>query len=144
MPCGKPTTRTTTIDGREIEVELHRSPRRRKTFHTRVDDGRVRLIVPKRTTNAEVENILGKKADWISEALRQPDVRLRDQLRDGGSLPLLGLFYPVVVGRGSMPVAFDGTQFLIHPDTEDPEAAARSSVQGSRTCVLRGATPRMV
>ena len=99
MACGKPIERTASIGGRSIRYELHRSPRRRKNITLAIDDGQMRVLAPDRTPLRQIDEIVQARADWIEQRLAAPPpARLRDQLRPGGSLPLLGQRYPVVNG----------------------------------------------
>ena len=114
MPCGKPTERRASIDGRQITYDLHRSRRRRKSISLVVDDNRLRVLAPSRTTLSQIDEVVRKKADWIAERLDAPPTpRLRDQLRPGGRLPLLGEQLPVRAGAA---------RFQFHDDPSDRSA----------------------
>lgn len=105
MPCGKPTERQTTVGGRQITYELHRSAKRRKTISLKIEGDGLRVLAPSRTSLRHVDEVVQQKADWIAERLAEPPPsRIRDQLKPGGQLPLLGEQIPV--GEGLRPFSY--------------------------------------
>ncbi len=142
MSCGQPIERRAVLAGREFTYELHRSARRRKSISLVVDDDRrLRVLAPKRTPLAQIDAFLQRRADWIREHLTAPPpVRLRDQLRAGGQLPLLG--QPVAVAHHPSRFAYDGQRFLVNPADDnrcrDAEAWLREYARAEFTdCVDR-------
>ena len=123
MSCGHPISRQATVNGISIEYDLHRSPRRRKSISLIVEDGRFRVLAPKRTALKQIHALLEHRSDWIQERLTASDpLRLRDQLKPGGQLPLFGQSMPVEAGSG--PFDFDGRCFQFDPQRGDQAAAA--------------------
>ena len=118
MPCRNPTIQQTTVNGTTIEYDLHRSPRRRTSISLVVEDNRLRVLAPKRTALVQIHDLLEHRADWIHKRLAAPaPPRLRDQLRPGGQLPLLGKQFPVESGARTF--AFEGRRFLVNAELAD-------------------------
>ena len=131
MPCGNPTQRTIVLDGFDGEAvpyELHRSARRRKSISLTLADGQLRLLAPKRTTQTYLDEFLQRRAAWIRTRLHAPPpARLRDQLHDGGALPLLGECYPVETGNaGRRGFVLAADRILIDPALAGEELAVRA------------------
>ena len=121
MPCGRPSRQSATVNGRHITYELHRNARRRKTMTISIEGQQLRVLSPVRTPQQEIDDFIRLRADWIAKRLAvAPPSRLRAELRDGGSLPMLGDRYPVV--DSSVPFDFDGERFLV--DVHRPDCAA--------------------
>lgn len=121
MPCGNPSERQATVNGRRISYDLHRSPRRRKNITISIEDRSLRVMAPVRTPLRQIDELLEDRERWIAERLEAPPpARLRDQLKPGGSLPLLGVRYPVEAGLA--PFQFDGERFRVN--VSKPERAA--------------------
>ena len=98
MP-GMTRPRSITHEGSTIRYTVVRSARRKKTLTITIDpnDG-VRVRVPTRTPNAEIEAIVRKRADWILRKLA--DERADPQPRrfvTGEKLYYLGRELPLVV-----------------------------------------------
>ena len=86
------------IDGQEVPYAVRRSGRRKKTLELTVRDGVVAVAAPRRVSARDVREFVLSKADWIAERLARPaPPRLRDQLREGGVLPWLGVSRAVVI-----------------------------------------------
>ena len=125
MPCGKPSLRQFTLDGRQIEFDQHRTARRRKNLTIDIKDNRLRVLAPKRLSQRLIHQFIENRSDWILQRLdAEPPPRLRSELKTGGTLPLLGRKYPVL--EGTVPFAFDGRQFTFDPGLPDRDAAAES------------------
>ena len=132
MPCGRPSERQATINGRLLSYELHRSPRRRKSISFHVENGQLRVLAPARTTLAQVDELVCARAAWIAERLAAPPPpRLRDQLKPGGSLPILG--EPIPVFGGPRPFHFHddpcsevGPHFSVNPHADGITEAAEA------------------
>ncbi len=121
MPCGRPSKRVATIDGRQITYELHRSPRRRKNVMLSVEGELLRVLSPVRASQRLIDEFIQRRADWITERLAaEHPAGLHTELREGGSLPLLGSRYPVVASL--VPFHFDGERFQVN--VGNPERAA--------------------
>ena len=132
MSCGQPRERSAILNGRPISYELHRSPRRRKSISFRVEDGQLRVLSPARTPLAHVDELVQQRADWIAQRLDAPaPPRLRDQLKPGGSLPLLGEHIPVFHGPHAFkfhdePFSAAGRHFSLNPYAPDIAEAAEA------------------
>ncbi len=121
MPCGNPSERQATVGGRQITVEVHRSAKRRKTLSLKIEGDRLRVLAPSRTPLRHVDEVVQMKANWIAERLAEPPTnRVRDQLKPGGHLPLLGEQIPV--GEGLRPFSYHheplsdaGPSFSVNP-----------------------------
>ena len=121
MPCGRPSERVATIDGRRITYELHRSPRRRKNVTLSVEGELLRVLSPVRASQRLIDEFIQQRADWITKRLAaEHPAGLQAELREGGSLPLLGGRYPIVASH--VPFDFDGQRFQV--DVERPDRAA--------------------
>ncbi len=121
MPCGRPSERQATVNGRRISYELHRSPRRRKNVTISIEGDRVRVLAPARTPQQQIAEFVAQRADWIASHLDSArPIGLRSQLGEGGLLPLLGVRYPVEASLA--PFQFDGERFRV--DVSKPERAA--------------------
>lgn len=121
MPCGRPTLRETTVNGRTISYELHRNPQRRKHLTISVEGERLRVLSPMKTPQRQIDAFIQQRADWIeSRLVMDPPTGLQAELRDGGSLPLLGVEYPVESSLAAFD--FDGRRFRVNEAR--PERAA--------------------
>ena len=124
MPCGKPSERQATVGGLQITYELHRSAKRRKTISLKIEGDRLRVLAPNRTSLKHVDEVVQQKADWIAERLAEPPPsRVRDQLKPGGRLPLLGEQIPVEEGLRPFsfhdhPLSDVGPSFSVGPYSE--------------------------
>ena len=132
MPCGQPRDRNATLNSRPITYELHRSPRRRKSISLRVEAGHLRVLAPARTPLAQIDELIQQRAEWIAQHLEAPPpTRLRDQLKPGGSLPLLGEPIPVVDGPHPFlfhddPFSDFGPHFSVNPYADGIAEAAEA------------------
>ncbi len=84
--------RSITHEGSTIRYTVVRSARRRKTLTITIDPGNgVRVLVPARTPNAEIEAIVRKRAGWILRKLAEerPEPQ-RKPLETGDTLHYLG------------------------------------------------------
>lgn len=65
-------------------------------------DGVVAVAAPRRVSGGDIREFVLSKADWIAERLARPaPPTLRDQLREGGALPWLGVSRGVVIDPGA-------------------------------------------
>ena len=86
-------------EGSTIRYTVVRSSRRKKTLTITIDPGNgVRVLVPSRTPNAEIEAIVRKRAGWILRKLTEerPEPRQR-RFVTGDKLYYLGRELPLVV-----------------------------------------------
>lgn len=91
-------TRSVLINGQEVPYAIRRSARRKKTLELTVRDGVVTVAAPRRAPAGDIHEFVLRKADWIAERLDRPaPPTLRDQLREGGELPWLGVPRAVVI-----------------------------------------------
>ncbi len=128
VSCGQPSSRRALLDGREIIYELHRSPRRRKNVSFIVEQQHLRVLAPKRTTLRALDEILQRRTEWILQRLdAQTPPRLRDQIRDGGVLPLLGVSTPVIFGHG--PSRLEADHLLVDAAAPDPTSQAEACLR---------------
>ena len=78
-------------DGVVIPYKLRRSKRRRKTFQISVNDAGVRVAVPYRTPNREVQAFLTSHAPWILKQLAKLEDRPAPKsFVTGETMPYLG------------------------------------------------------
>ena len=78
---------------------------------------------PVRTPQALIDEFVQQRSDWIVSRLAEaPQLGLQAELRDGGSLPLLGVWYPVTASL--VRFDFDGKRFLVDVDRADRAALA--------------------
>ncbi len=125
MPCGNGSVRQALLDGHRFAYELHRSPRRRKSITLTVDGDSLRVLAPLRTPQRVIDEFVQQRADWIEHLLgAERPIGLRTELREGGSLPLLGVRYPVAAGQS--PFHFDGLQFQVDVSRSDCGARAET------------------
>ena len=84
--------RSITHDGSKIRYTVVRSPRRKKTLTITIDPGNgVRVLVPTRTPNAEIEAVVRKRAGWIlSKLAEEPQEPQTKPLETGDTLHYLG------------------------------------------------------
>ncbi len=125
--------RTVHVGGRALRYVVRRSARRRRTVELAVaPDGRIRVSAPARSTLAELEALLLRRADWILRnlaTLEQRPSRVREW-RDGETLRFLGRDYPIVVadgrGRDALAVRLRGGRIEVRiPATEREDARRR-------------------
>jgi len=91
-------TRSVLINGQEVPYAIRRSARRKKTLELTVRGGVVSVAAPRRAPAGDIHEFVLRKADWIAERLDRPaPPTLRDQLREGGELPWLGIPRAVVI-----------------------------------------------
>ncbi len=84
--------RSITHEGSTIRYTVVRSARRKKTLTITIDPGNgVRVLVPARTPNAEIESMVRKRAGWILRKLAEerPQPKLKP-LESGDTLHYLG------------------------------------------------------
>ena len=97
-----PETRSVLINGQEVPYAIRRSARRKKTLELTVRDGVVTVAAPRRAPARDIHEFVLRKADWIAERLDRPaPPTLRDQLREGGELPWLGIPRAVAIDPGA-------------------------------------------
>ena len=116
------------LDGRTVAYAIRRSSRRRKTIGFTIVNGELRVAAPNRTSDADIAKLVRQRADWILDKLdRDPPPRLRDQIKDGGRLPLLGGELRVVVDPDAAEAAaINGARLLLRqPDPDAAEACLR-------------------
>ena len=91
--------RSITHGGSTIRYTVVRSARRKKTLTITIDPGGgVRVLVPLRTPNAEIESMVGKRAGWILRKLAEDRPKAQPaQLATGEKLYYLGRELPLLV-----------------------------------------------
>ena len=115
-----------------IEYEVRRSRRRRKTIEITVDGGGVRVAAPARTPDAELRDIVRKRARWIlrhaAEATRAPAPM---RFVSGETLPYLGRAIPLTVAAADVPrpeVRLDRSRFVVvAPHSLDDDARGEAT-----------------
>ena len=113
------------ISGQEVPYVIRRSARRKKTLELSVRDGVVTVAAPRRAPARDIHAFVLSKADWIAERLARPaPPTLRDQLREGGELPWLGVPRAVVLDpAASEPVALTLLDIRFKADGAEEMAA---------------------
>ena len=81
-----------------IEYEVRRSERRKKTVQITVDGGGVQVAAPIKTPDTELEAIVRKRAAWILNHAREGVLRpARKRFVSGETLPYLGRNVKLIV-----------------------------------------------
>ena len=121
----KPETGSVLVNGREVPYLIRRSARRKKTLELTVRDGVVAVAAPRRVSGGDIREFVLSKADWIAERLARPaQPTLRNQLREGGELPWLGVPHAVVLDpAASEPVALTLLDIRFKADGAEEMAA---------------------
>ena len=99
MARGLTPQRSVEIDGTVIRYTVVRSARRKKTVAITIDrDRAVVVAAPLKTRNADIEEIVTKRAGWILRKLQEENPRPQPrQLVSGESLYYLGRAVPIHV-----------------------------------------------
>ena len=99
MARGLTPQRSVEIDGSVIRYTVVRSARRKKTVAITIDrDRSVVVAAPLKTRNADIEEIVRKRAGWILRRLQEEDPRPQPrQFVSGESLYYLGRAVPIHV-----------------------------------------------
>lgn len=120
-----PERRRLALPGGALEYEVRRSSRR--SLSLRVDEeGAVRVAVPLRTTQAEIEAFVGQHRDWLLRQLSARAARPDFEAVDGASFPLLGrpCLLRVDAGRKRSAWAQDEAgHMVLRVGEEDPAGA---------------------
>ena len=105
------------IGGTDIEYEVRRSARRKKTVQITVDGAGVQVSAPKTTPESELQAIVRKRAGWIlrnaQEAALKPAPKC---FVSGETLPFLGRNVRLIVVEAAVPtpeIRFDHWRFRI-------------------------------
>lgn len=80
------------IEHDTIQADIKRTDRKR-TIQIKVANGRVEVLVPKRTSQAEIESVLQRKRAWIDKQLAEQAARPpvpKRQFVSGETVPYLG------------------------------------------------------
>lgn len=110
-----------------ITYEVVRSQRRKKTIHTQVTLDKVRVLAPAATSDAELERLLRKQADWIMDRRKVLEGRpAPKRYVSGETMPYLGEDFELTVNtdRFLWPwIRFEGRRFSFDapPRTEEEE-----------------------
>lgn len=121
----------------DIEFEVRRSPRRRKTIEISVDGGGVRVAAPMYVPDREVRAFVRKRAPWIIQRRAEAEERVRNRFADGETLPYLGRPVRMTFEKADVKepeVYFEGGAFRVAepPGLEGPERcrAVESALAG--------------
>ena len=116
------------LEGRALAYVLRRSARR--TFGLQIDDRGVRVAVPHRARDEDVERFIHGHARWLIDKLAaRAEGALPEpfELRDGATLPLLGEACRLRLGGAERSPhwrgAVDGVEELVIGGAGDPRAA---------------------
>lgn len=92
------------VAGITIEYEVHRSKRRKKTVHFRVERGVVLVAVPSDAKPGAIRRSVRDRAEWIINKLSQaPPEGLQKRFVNGESLPYLGEDVRIAVRLADVP-----------------------------------------
>lgn len=125
--------RTLRLHGVEVSYTLRRSARR--TLALQVGAAGVRVSVPLRAADADIDIFLARNADWLQDALQRLGARAPQaviEIHDGLLLPLLGDVFRVRTGcvgrRAVWRVTADGLDELCLPASAHalPQAVVRA------------------
>ena len=139
MATGLTPQRSVEIDGSVIRYTVVRSARRKKTVAITIDrDRAVVVAAPLKTRNADIEEIVTKRAGWILRKLQEEDPRPQPrQFVSGESLYYLGRAVPIHVQTtfGPTPsVKLEDWSFKIecpgYLEGEERQAALREALMG--------------
>ena len=139
MARGLTPQRSVEIDGSVIRYTVVRSARRKKTVAITIDrDRAVVVAAPLKTRNADIEEIVTKRAGWILRKLQEEDPRPQPrQFVSGESLYYLGRAVPIHVQTtfGPTPsVKLEEWSFKIecpgYLEGEERQAALREALMG--------------
>ncbi len=104
-------------EGGVIRYTLRRSKRRRKTLQISVGSDGVRVAVPFRTPNKQVQELLLKRAPWILKQLdKQKERPAPKKFATGETMPYLGRSLRLVVEKQDLRearVRFDHWRFIV-------------------------------
>ena len=109
-----------------IEYEVHRSQRRKKTVQITVDGAGVQVAAPMSTPDSEVQSIVRKRAAWILKHANEGTLQVAPKrFVSGETLPYLGRNVRLVLDPkdGSTPqIRFDHWRFRVSiPDDLEGE-----------------------
>ena len=105
------------IGDTDIEYEVRRSARRKKTVQITVDGAVVQVSAPKTTTESELQAIVRKRAPWILKHAREDALGLvPKRFVSGETLPYLGRNVRLVLepkDAGAPEIRFDHWRFRV-------------------------------
>lgn len=88
-PANSLNTKTYVLDGLELEVEIRRNRRaRRTTLCIDAQTGTPRLVIPRGTSYAEALEFLHRESKWLLDKINELPPRV--VFKDGANVPLLG------------------------------------------------------
>jgi predicted metal-dependent hydrolase len=114
------------LAGREIDYELHRSPRRR-SIGLLVDERGLRVAAPAAAAPGEIERTLREHAPWVLRKLQQWQARRcpAPQGRAGERIAWRGVWLTLAFDGGADAPRLSGEHLLVGPPALRPEAVLR-------------------
>lgn len=117
-------TETVILD--ELQVQVVRT-QRKKTLSVQIEQGQVRILVPRTLAWAEIEAMVAKKARWIQLKLaeqQQVQPLPAKEYMNGEAFYLLGRNYrlQIVTDAPSAHVDLDAGRLRVHLPTSSPSA----------------------
>ena len=105
------------IGGTDIEYEVRRSARRKKTVQITVDGARVQVSAPNTTPESDLQAIVRKQAGWILRNAQEAALKpIPKRFVSGETLPYLGRNVRLIVKVADVPtqeIRFDHWRFHI-------------------------------
>ena len=104
------------VSGTNIEYEVRRSKRRKKTIQLTVEGGVARVAAPSVVPLSELREFVRQRARWILDRLSEPRNGEPLRLVNGEELPYLGRSLRMVVRRADVDlpqVGFDNLRLLV-------------------------------
>jgi predicted metal-dependent hydrolase len=118
----------------DFEFEVKRS-RRRRTLCLQIRDGRVRVMVPARTSERQIRELVHKHGDWVRRKLRQLAARPKAVAKafvTGERFRYLGRDYPLrIIDGAPWPAELRAGEIVVTVPERIP-AAARAAVVAGR------------
>ena len=117
----------------DFEFEVKRS-RRRRTLCLQIRDGRVRVMVPARTPERQIQELVNKHGDWVRRKLREQAARPKAAAKAfvaGERFSYLGRDYPLrIVDGAPWPAELRAGQIVVTVPERTPAAARAGLVAG--------------
>ena len=135
-PRYKKSNHTLRVGGADVEYEVRRSARRKKTVQLSIRDGAVIVNAPAAMRDPDIREFVRSRADWIAKTLAEREETAPESLKfvTGETLPYLGRPAKLVVRTsddGELSVRYDRRRFHVCVPGDLPEAIRPPMVGGA-------------
>jgi len=132
-----------TINRQEVGYVIYRSPKRRRTLSLYVEStGKLRLLVPNRTTDNAIRRMLENRKPWIAQRLLELQSQDKPfsappQFCDGKMFPYLGQPYRLHISNNlALPQGCQAADGRLHVNVHNDAADAAQTIEDTRLEML--------